>query len=95
MNRSHYKKLRAELHNLTAGGSYMQCTMQEEGANNMQRLAVQIICQQLEKTWQYFTRTFKMQVMKGKCTVEYSSLRISGPLVSSICGVECISERVP
>ena len=27
-----------------------------------QRLAVQMLCYQLDNTWQYFTRTFKMQV---------------------------------
>ena len=42
----------------------MQHTLQEEGANAMQKLAVEIICQQLEKTWHYFTRTFKMQVIE-------------------------------
>ena len=63
MNRNHYRKLRAELHDLTSLGTYMQRTMQEEGANTMQRLSVQIICQQLEETWQYFTRTFKLQVI--------------------------------
>ena len=30
-----------------------------------QRLAVQMLCYQLDNTWQYFTRTFKMQVNKG------------------------------
>ena len=28
----------------------------------LQRLAVQMLCYQLDNTWQYFTRTFKMQV---------------------------------
>ena len=28
----------------------------------MQKLAVQMLCYQLDTTWQFFTRTFKMQV---------------------------------
>jgi hypothetical protein len=36
--------------------------LQESGANLMQRLSVQMLCYQLDNTWQYFTRTFKMQV---------------------------------
>ena len=27
----------------------------------MQKLSVQMLCYQLDKTWQFFTRTFKMQ----------------------------------
>ena len=31
------------------------------GANVMQRLAVEMLCNQLDNTWEYFTATFKMQ----------------------------------
>ena len=33
-----------------------------DGGTVMQKLAVQTLCFQLDTTWQYFTRTFKMQV---------------------------------
>jgi hypothetical protein len=39
--------------------------IQESGANLMQRLSVQMLCYQLDNTWQYFTRTFKMQVTRS------------------------------
>ena len=32
----------------------------------MQKLSVQMLCYQLDTTWQYFTRTFKMQVRNPK-----------------------------
>merc|ERR1719167_817731 len=46
---------------------------QDEGANLMQRLAVQMLCYQLDNTWQYFTRTFKMQ---DHLYVQYVELNI-------------------
>jgi len=60
-NRSCYRRLRSELEDLTEQGVSMLRNFQEEGANLMQRLAVQMLCYQLDNTWQYFTRTFKMQ----------------------------------
>ena len=35
---------------------------EDDGGSVMQKLAVQTLCYQLDTTWQYFTRTFKMQV---------------------------------
>ena len=35
---------------------------EDDGSSGMQKLAVQTLCYQLDTTWQYFTRTFKMQV---------------------------------
>ena len=61
-NRSCYRRLRTELEDLTEQGVFMLGKFQEEGANVMQKLAVQMLCYQLDNTWQYFTRTFKMQV---------------------------------
>jgi len=60
-NRSCYRQLRSELEDLTGQGVFMLAKFEEEGANMMQRLAVQMLCYQLDSTWQYFTRTFKMQ----------------------------------
>jgi len=60
-NRNCYRRLRMELEDLTEQGVYMLGKFQDEGANLMQRLAVQMLCYQLDNTWQYFTRTFKMQ----------------------------------
>ena len=34
----------------------------DDDDDQLQRLAVQMLCYQLDNTWQYFTRTFKMQV---------------------------------
>ena len=51
----------SELESLTEGGDYLSKKMQENGANIMQRLAVDILCNQLDVTWNYFTATFKMQ----------------------------------
>ena len=64
-NRSCYRQLRTELEELTGQGVFMLAKFEEEGANMMQRLAVQMLCYQLENTWQYFTTTFKIQV--GVC----------------------------
>ena len=61
-NRSCYRQLRTELEELTGQGVFMLAKFEEEGANMMQRLAVQMLCYQLENTWQYFTTTFKIQV---------------------------------
>ena len=49
------------MESLTEGGIYLGKKMQENGANIMQRLAVDILCNQLDETWNYFTTTFKMQ----------------------------------
>ena len=35
----------------------------------VQRLAVEMLCCQLDTTWQYFTNTFKMQVPNPLCKV--------------------------
>ena len=66
-NRSCYRQLRTELEELTGQGVFMLAKFEEEGANMMQRLAVQMLCYQLENTWQYFTTTFKIQVGVGAC----------------------------
>jgi len=60
-NRGIYRRLRTELESLAEGGVYLGRKMQENGANIMQRLAVDIMCNQLDETWNYFTTTFKMQ----------------------------------
>ena len=60
-NRGIYRKLRRELQSLTEGGVYLARKMQEEGANMMQKLAVDILCTQLDETWNCFTQTFRMQ----------------------------------
>jgi len=60
-NRSYYCHLRRELEDLTERGVHLLHRLQDDGANIMQRLAVQMLCYQLDNTWQYFTRTFKMQ----------------------------------
>lgn len=39
----------------------------------MQKLAIQMLCYQLDKTWQFFTRTFKMQ---DHIYVEYVELAV-------------------
>merc|ERR1719233_1457003 len=62
-----------ELEDLTEQGVYMLGKFQDEGANLMQRLAVQMLCYQLDNTWQYFTRTFKMQ---DHLYVQYVELNI-------------------
>ena len=46
---------------MTEGGDYLSKKMQENGANIMQRLAVDILCNQLDETWNYFTTTFKIK----------------------------------
>ena len=35
---------------------------EEDKGTMMQKLSVQMLCYQLDTTWQFFTRTFKMQV---------------------------------
>ena len=49
----------------------MLAKFEEEGVNMMQRLAVQMLCYQLDSTWQYFTTTFKIQVRE---LIIYSNL---------------------
>ena len=46
----------------TAGVLTLQAII-KEGANSMQKLSVEILLQQLEKTQQYFITTFKVQVV--------------------------------
>lgn len=36
-------------------------SLQRPGANIMQRLAVQLLCKQLDQAWTYFNRSWKMQ----------------------------------
>lgn len=60
-NRDCYRRLRKELEDLTEQGAVLGTKLSEEGATVMQRLAVQMLCSQLDNTWQYFTSTFKMQ----------------------------------
>jgi len=60
-NRSYYRQLHTELEELTRQGVFLLARFEEEGANMMQRLAVQMLCYQLDSTWQYFATSFKIQ----------------------------------
>ena len=60
-NRGCYRKLRTELESLTESGVCLNKKLLVNGANVMQRLAVEMLCNQLDNTWEYFTATFKMQ----------------------------------
>merc|ERR1719225_1404924 len=60
-NRGIYRRLKAEVESLREGGIYLSRKMQEEGANMMQRLSVEILCNQLDETWNSFKQSFKMQ----------------------------------
>ena len=60
-NRSCYRRLRKELEELTDHGLRMLKSLQRPGANVMQRLAVQLLCKQLDQAWTYFNRSWKMQ----------------------------------
>ena len=55
-NRTCYRRLRKELEDLTEHGLHMLKTLQRPDANVMQRLAVQILCKQLDQAWTYFSR---------------------------------------
>ena len=61
-NRGCYRKLRAELESLTESGICLNKKLLISGASVMQRLTVEMLCNQLDNTWKYFTATFKMQV---------------------------------
>ena len=60
-NRTIYRRLRKELEDLTNHGHYLMTSLQNPDANLMQRLAVQILCKQLDQAWTYFSRSWKMQ----------------------------------
>uniref|UniRef100_A0A0K2U826 CRAL-TRIO domain-containing protein n=1 Tax=Lepeophtheirus salmonis TaxID=72036 RepID=A0A0K2U826_LEPSM len=60
-NRSNYRRLRKELEELTDRGLLMLKSLQRPDANVMQRLAVQVLCKQLDQAWTYFNRSWKMQ----------------------------------
>merc|ERR1711971_299668 len=60
-NRGCYRKLRAELESLTETGICLNKKLVMTGASVMQRLTVEMLCNQLDNTWKYFTATFKMQ----------------------------------
>ena len=60
-NRGCYRKLRAELESLTESGICLNKKLLMSGASVMQRLTVEMLCNQLDNTWKYFTATFKMQ----------------------------------
>ena len=55
-NRAHYRRLRKELEDLTDHGLRMLKSLQRPEANIMQRLAVQLLCKQLDQAWTYFNR---------------------------------------
>ena len=55
-NRAHYRRLRTELEDLTDRGLRMLKSLQRPEANIMQRLAVQLLCKQLDQAWTYFNR---------------------------------------
>ena len=65
-NRNYHHQLRGELEEVTRQGVIMLDRLEEEqgssSTTNIQRLAVQRLCCQLETTWHYFTNTFKIQV---------------------------------
>ena len=71
-NRNYYQQLRVELEDVTRQGVIMLDRLEEEqgssSTTNIQRLAVQRLCCQLETTWHYFTNTFKMQVISLSVT---------------------------
>ena len=60
-NRGSYRRLRKELEELTDHGLLMLKSLQRPEANVMQRLAVQVLCKQLDQAWTYFNRSWKMQ----------------------------------
>ena len=60
-NRGCYRRLRKELEELTDHGLRMLKSLQRPGANVIQRLAVQLLCKQLDQAWTYFNRSWKMQ----------------------------------
>ena len=60
-NRRSYRLLRKELEDLTDHGLLMLKSLQRPDANIMQRLAVQVLCKQLDQAWTYFNRSWKMQ----------------------------------
>lgn len=60
-NRTNYRRLRKELEDLTDHGLLMLKSLQRPDANVMQRLAVQVLCKQLDQAWTYFSRSWKMQ----------------------------------
>ncbi len=60
-NRGNYRRLRKELEDLTDHGLLMLKSLQRPEANVMQRLAVQVLCKQLDQAWTYFSRSWKMQ----------------------------------
>ena len=68
-------------------------------------LPVEIICQQLDTTWQYFTTAFKVQVAMRDLLFSYNypqnilpsfqhceinQYNIPGPTLSSVRGAECL-----
>ena len=55
------RRLRKELEELTDHGLLMLKSLQRPEANVMQRLAVQVLCKQLDQAWTYFNRSWKMQ----------------------------------
>ena len=62
-NRAHYRRLRKELEDLTDHGLRMLKSLQRPEANIMQRLAVQLLCKQLDQAWTYFNRYVIMYLL--------------------------------
>ena len=62
-NRAHYRRLRKELEDLTDHGLRMLKSLQRPEANIMQRLAVQLLCKQLDQAWTYFNRYVIMHLL--------------------------------
>ena len=50
---------------LTESGICLNKKLVMSGASVMQRLTVEMLCNQLDNTWKYFTATFKMQVRQS------------------------------
>ena len=46
---------------MTEHGLHMLKNLQRPDSNVMQRLAVQVLCKQLDQAWTYFNRSWKMQ----------------------------------
>ena len=77
-NRNSYRRLRKELEDLTDHGMLMLKSLQRPEANVMQRLAVQVLCKQLDQAWTYFSRSWKMQDHVYVQYLELNTFQVGG-----------------
>ena len=95
-NRGSYRRLRKELEELTDHGLLMLKSLQRPDANVMQRLAVQVLCKQLDQAWTYFNRSWKMQGCQpaAQCCRETEIGLITGSpgLSKDTSGTTCLTE---